>query len=159
MPTERERKFLINPNLLPPEAFKSFYDTEAGYFTKEGVAIRVTSRKGGKQKVCFKGPVFDKESGARAEFEYIIPWKDAGELLGLAPTHLSKRRFEYEGWEIDYFEGILVNDIQELWMAEYEEKEGKSPCPDPLPPWVVKEVTGDPEYSNQALAWKYGKKG
>lgn len=156
MAIERERKFLIDPTKLPAEALRSFYDTEAGYFTKDEVAIRVTSRKGGKQKVCFKGPIIDQESGARPEFEYIIPWKDAGELLGLAPTYLPKRRYEYQGWEIDKFEFMVDGEL--FWLAEYEEKEGKLPCPDPLPPWVEEEVTGDPDYSNQALAWEHGRK-
>lgn len=156
MPTEIERKFIIDPKKLPPEALSFFYDTEAGYFTHSEVAIRVTSRFGGKQKVCFKGPVTDVKTGARLECEYLIPNEDARQLLALSPTNIRKRRYEYQGWEIDKFEFLVGG--KEFWMAEYEEKEGKPPCPDPLPPWVEKEVTGESIYSNQALAWAYGKK-
>ena len=48
---------------------------------------------------------------------------------------------------------------EEQEMAEWEEHPGKSPLPNPLPPWIFREVTEEPrEYSNQALAWKYGRK-
>lgn len=156
MAIESERKFLIDHKRLPPEALEKFYDVEAGYFTDGEVAIRVTSRVGGKQKVCFKGPVTDVKTGARLEFEYIIPEKDALELLVLAPTTLKKRRYDYNGWEIDKFEKSF-RPQDELWMAEYEEKEGKPPLGE-LPPWVLEEVTGDPTFSNQQLAWSLGDK-
>lgn len=156
MATEKERKFLIDPKLLPPEALEKFYDTEAGYFTEDEVAIRVTSRVGGKQKVCFKGPVTDLESGSRLEFEYIIPNEDAQQLLELAPTNLKKRRHDYNGWEIDKFNFQV--DGEDFWLAEYEEKEGKPPIPNPLPLWIDEEVTSDYSYSNQQIAWTWGRK-
>lgn len=158
MPTEIERKFLVDPKKLPSEALEKFYDTEAGYFTKGPVAIRVTSRVGGKQKVCFKGPVTDTKTGARVEVEVIIPNEYALELLELSPTNLKKRRHDYQGWEIDFFPSIRLNDFEQLWMAEWEEREGKPQIPNPLPEWIRGEVTGDPVFSNQNLAWRWGRK-
>lgn len=155
MAIERERKFLVDPVLIPPKALTEPWDLEAGYFTRTGPAIRVTLRKDGKTKVCFKS-----EGGLeRQEFEYVIPRKDAEDLIKISPTYLAKKRYLYEGWEIDcipvFKDGLL---LKEIWMAEWEEQEGKGPVPDPLPKWVEREVTGVTEYSNQFLAWHYGKK-
>lgn len=151
MAIERERKFLVNPHLLPKEALESFYETQAGYFTDGPIAIRVTSRKGGKQKVCFKGP----GSEEREEFEYIIPKEDAERLLALAPTNIHKTRFEYGGWEIDK---IRTTPDADLWFAEWEEAPGKPPIPSPLPEWIGEEVTGRVELTNMRLAWTYGRR-
>lgn len=143
---ERERKFLVAPHLLPE--LPAGRVIEAGYFTKEGIAIRCTIRSDGVQKVCFKGPGL----GEREEYEYSIKDKDIRGLMNLAPTYLKKTRYDFEGWEIDHFPEL------NLWMAEYEEAEGKPPIPNPLPRWITREVTEDSMYTNMALAWRYGRK-
>lgn len=149
MAIERERKFMVHFDRLPPEAFLSFFETEAGYFTNDLIAIRVTSRKGGKQKVCFKGPGTEE----REEFEYVIPKEDAERLLALAPTNIKKTRYEYQGWEID-----SLNIPGGLWVAEWEEAEGKPSIPSPLPVWIGEEITGKAALTNMALAWTYGRR-
>jgi adenylate cyclase len=153
---EVERKFLVHSDKLPSLVYTKRHFIEAGYFTKDNVAIRVTCSSD-KSKVCFKGPGGE----AREEYEYEIPHADAKSLLKLSPTYLQKIRYFYEGWEIDCIfieRSVWLEDGKVIWMAEWEEHEGKLACPNPLPEWIGKEVTGMPEYYNQALAWKYGKK-
>lgn len=168
MAIERERKFLVNEMHFPPTVYDMIADghcmrIKTGYFTKDGIAIRVSLRDLGKPtqkcKICFKTEGGQME---REEFEYTIPEPDARRLLELSPTILRKERFEFEGWEIDYItinasttEGAPI--LTNLWMAEWEEAPEKM-FPATLPPWISTEVTEDPTYSNQALAWKYGRK-
>lgn len=154
MAIERERKFRVLPELLPPEALKNSYEVEAGYFTNGPIAIRVTSRASGRQKICFKGPGTQE----REEFEYLIPNEDAQRLLMLAPTNLKKTRYEFEGWEIDHFHVDEVQTSGPLWVAEWEEAPGKQPIPSPLPPWIGLEVTEDVKFTNMRLAWMLGKR-
>lgn len=167
MAIERERKFIVDPRkgmlrqLLGLQTRENVSSIETGYFTRDGVAVRVSSKNRGtsreKCKICFKSPGTEE----RQEFEYTIPNEDAHELLKLAPTRLTKYRYDIDGWEIDCIDlGVIGPDgTASCWMAEWEEHPGKSPLPNPLPEWIDREVTEEPrEYSNQALAWKYGKK-
>lgn len=159
MAIERERKFLVHADklsaLLPMSVMYGGYIVLSGYFTKDGIAIRVTRRIGGKCKVCFKSGTGEE----RQEFEYIIPENDAIELMKLSPTFLKKVRYEFKGWEIDRIE-LPSGDghITHLWVAEWEEHEGKDPFPETLPAWIDREVTGDPRFSMQGLAWVHGKR-
>lgn len=148
MAIEKERRFLVDPKKLPKELMLGKV-LRAGYFTKDDIAIRVSISSTGARKICFK--TCDGE--VRQEFEYDIPLEDAEQLMLLAPTSLSKTRFEYQGWEIDCF-----HTIGGLWIAEYEEQEGKDPIPKELPEWIFSEITGDQDYGNASLAWRYGKK-
>lgn len=144
---ERERKFLVDPSLLPPD-LGSFRMIEAGYLTSGAVAVRVTMSSSGACKVCLKGP----GTVERTEFETSLPRDVAQEFLDLSPTYLRKRRYDHEGWEIDEFDIPGVS----LWVAEWEEAEGKGPVPDPPPAWIVREVTDDVSYQNQRLARTHG---
>lgn len=88
---------------------------------------------------------------SRSEYEYSIPLKDGEELLdmGLGQIIL-KRRYEidFKGktWEVDEFlgkhEGLVLAEIE---LDSEEETFVK-------PPWLGKEVSGDPAYSNMNLA-------
>lgn len=151
MNLERERKFLVHRHLIPAEALIKPWSLETGYFTEGDVAIRVSLCTDAKTKICFKGPGGEE----RMEFEYEIPRADAEALIKLSPTYLTKRRFLYGGWEIDC---IDLSAKEELWMAEWEEHEGKEPIPSPLPDWISSEVTGSPIFTNQNIAWKHGKR-
>lgn len=171
MAIERERKFLVIKDKLPSDFFTRTTGKQAiqtGYFTRGNVAIRVSRKNVGqpseKCKVCFKGPGTEE----RQEFEYTIPNKDAEALIELAPTFLQKVRYDFEGWEIDcidiskspmndHLQGKAAEGPHEIWVAEWEEHEGKAAIPSPLPEWIDREVTEEPRvYSNQALAWKHG---
>jgi CYTH domain-containing protein len=87
---------------------------------------------------------------ARHEFEYAIPALDAEQLLALCPTALRKRRHPLAlpggDWVLDVFEGPNAP----LVIAEVELERCDSPVT--VPPWCVRELTGDGRFSNAALA-------
>ena len=86
------------------------------------------------------------EGLANAEFEYEIPFADAEDLLAhhCLRANLSKTRYfvpygKYV-WQIDVYKGILAGVV----LAEVElPSETAEP---ELPPWIEREVTGDPAY-------------
>lgn len=146
MGVEIERKFLVEPDLLPePEASS---DMEQGYLDHSRIMARVRIA-GGRAHLTLKGTV----SGvARAEFEYPIPLEDARELLrsfaGPGRVRKTRRYYRHGGrlWEVDVFSGANAG----LVLAEVE-MESEDASVD-LPPWVKEEVSGDPRYFNASLA-------
>lgn len=87
----------------------------------------------------------------RLEYEYEIPVTDARELLTLCePPVIEKRRYivDYAGkkWEVDEFMGhlypLVVAEIE--LNSEDEQYE--------IPPFIGKNVTGDPRYYNSNLS-------
>lgn len=89
---------------------------------------------------------------ARPEFEYPLPVDEATVLLDhhcLQPL-VEKYRYlvPFAGltWEIDEFLGANAG----LLLAEVELEHSDQPVP--LPPWIGREVTGDPRYYNAWLA-------
>ena len=145
MGTEIERKFLTSSDMWRQDAIGIPY--AQGYISREtGRTVRI--RIAGEHAfLTIKGPV----SGiSRAEFEYPIPWDDAQELLQLCGGPIiQKQRFHipYQGhlWEVDLFEG----ENSGLIVAEVELSHSDENVS--LPPWVGKEVTGDPRYYNSNL--------
>ena len=108
--------------------------------------VRVRLRDG-KGYITIKG----RGTGmAHPEFEYEVPEADSMQMLALCePPIIEKTRHivMYDGnrWEVDEFHGALEG----LVMAELEvESENKR---FELPPFVGKEVTGDPQYYNSQL--------
>jgi len=88
---------------------------------------------------------------SRAEYEYEIPFKDAGEMLDTLCERplIEKRRYrvKHEGmiWEVDVFLG----DNEGLVLAEVElENETQQLS---LPRWIGDEVSQDPRYFNANL--------
>lgn len=138
MAIEIERKFLINNNLLPK--LENGKKTIQGYFAKDP-SVRVSV-------VGDIGRITVKSSGTltRKEFEYIIPTKDAEEMLSFCEKVILKTRYKicYCGrtWEVDEFFGHLNG----FWMAEVEIESENAVVE--LPEWIVKEVTGDERYMN-----------
>lgn len=149
---ERERKFLVDPSvevMLTGRGIVGKLHT-ASYFTRPPMpAVRVTfSPTTGKAKFCIKFPMDNPED--REELEETITPANAIRAIERGPTKLVKVRHDVDGWEIDRFVTFP------LYLAEWERDEGKVSIPDPLPPWIIREVTDDPGYTNQALAWIYG---
>lgn len=147
MAEEIERKFLVtDPSWREGAdagtAIRQFY-----LAVREGVSVRVRRREG-------RPSVLTVKTGAglsRGEFEYDIPDADADALetshLG---TVVEKRRHlvPLGGLmiEVDVFAGSLAP----LVLAEIE-----LPAADhavALPPWIGREVTHDPRFTNAALA-------
>ena len=150
MPTEIERKYLVNQELwkqIIPE--KSVEIKQAYLLTDPNKTIRIRT-KGDTGFITIKG----KSIGAsRPEFEYEIPLSDAIELInGFSSNIIEKTRhyvtYERKLWEVDEFKGLNAG----LILAEIElsdENEEYS-----VPDWVGENVTVDQKYANSNLSIK-----
>jgi adenylate cyclase len=144
---EIERKFLVCND--------TWRDGQSGTTYRQGylcTSATLTARvriAGTQGWLTLKGPV----SGlSRLEYEYPIPMDEAAEMLArLCQTPLIEKiryRVPYSGliWEIDQFSGENAG----LVVAEVElTREDQLVV---LPPWVGRELTGDPRYYNACLA-------
>ena len=147
MPTEIERKFLVN-DLGCIRRAKSRVIRQGYLPTSSKMSFRVRL-KGEKAFLTLKGP---RKGAVRTEFEYAIPVQDADAMLAkfcrkplIEKVHY---KVSYRGitWVIDVFKG----DNEGLILAEVElESENQAI---PLPPWVGEEVTHDNAYYNVNLA-------
>ncbi|WP_411902884.1 CYTH domain-containing protein [Methylorubrum thiocyanatum] len=95
----------------------------------------------------------------RPEFEYEIPRADAEAMLSLVcdTCFIEKTRHcvPHAGllWEVDVYGGTLAGMI----LAEVElEHEAQAFEP---PPWLGREVTGDPRFRQSALLRRFGEAG
>ena len=147
MGIEIERKFLVHKveweNLIKPEG--EFY--RQGYLLSDPsktIRVRQTPKKG---FITIKGI---SVGASRSEFEYEIPFAEAGELLDeFTKISLSKIRYkiwnEKHVWEVDEFlgenEGLLIAEIE---LSKEDEKFS-------TPSWIGKEVTGEQQYYNSNL--------
>ncbi len=147
MAKEIERKFLVkNSSFL--ELSASRQDIRQGYISRrpEGtVRVRIC---GDRAILTIKGR---NDGAVRDEWEYPVPVEDAVLMLERCAegTVIEKTRhivpFGGFRWEVDVFHGAHEG----LVVAEVE-----LPSPDaavPLPPFVGREVTGDPRYYNSNL--------
>lgn len=143
---EIERKFLVKGNEWKHNVRGTIY--RQGYLSldpERTVRVRTMDQRG---FLTIK----DKGTGIqKQEYEYEIPFADAVELLDrlcLQPL-IEKKRYikEYREavWEIDEFYG----ENRGLILAEIElERIGQQIS---IPPWIDKEVSGDPRYFNASL--------
>ena len=146
MGIEIEKKFLLKGAGWRQNAKGKHY--RQGYLNSEkGRTVRVRTIED-RGILTIKGPAI---RGIRPEFEYDIPLADANEMLTILCHQplIEKIRYkvEFQGfiWEIDEFQG----ENEGLIMAEIE-----LAAPDQafdLPPWIDREVTGDPRYYNANL--------
>ncbi|NJN86245.1 MAG: CYTH domain-containing protein [Leptolyngbyaceae cyanobacterium SL_7_1] len=147
MPTEIERKFLVNGDAWRSLGSGVVY--RQGYLasdSRRSVRVRVAGDRG---FLTIKGATVGI---ARAEYEYAIPLSDAEELLETLCDRplIEKTRYSLtvEGlvWEVDEFMG----DNQGLIVAEVELESADQRMP--LPDWIGQEVSHDPRYFNSNLA-------
>ncbi len=147
MPTEIERKFLVNGDSWRESATGEAYCQ--GYIATavpgQSVRIRIA---GEKAYLTIKGP---SNGISRAEFEYAIPFDEAQEMLETLCAHplIEKTRYRLPigplVWEIDEFKGENAG----LLVAEVElQSEDQTVV---LPDWVGEEVSGSPQYYNASL--------
>lgn len=146
MPLEIERKFLVKDS-----GFKDMASLRVDIC--QGYLSRVPERTVRVRRLDDKGfiTVKSKNTGAvRHEFEYQVPVEDALEMLRMCePPIIEKSRYivEYDGltWEVDEFhgakEGLIVAEVE----LQAEDQQFN------LPPFIGKEVTGDPAYYNSNL--------
>lgn len=147
MAKEIERKFLVtNDNFKAMATAKR--DIVQGYLSmrrEATVRVRIADGQG---YLTVKGIT----SGAtRDEWEYTIPAADARAMMTICEgTVIDKTRylvpFEGRTWEVDEFHGAYEG----LTVAEVElpsENERVA-----LPPFIGREVTGNPQYYNSVMA-------
>lgn len=147
MAKEIERKFLVSDDSYKLMASES-HRIAQGYISrrKEGtVRVRILD------DAAFLTVKGENHGISRNEWEYPIPVEDAREMFRdvcEGPT-LEKTRWivPYEGlsWEVDEFRGTLAP----LVVAEVELPSADTPVS--LPPFVGREVSGDPAYYNSNL--------
>jgi len=146
MGMEIEHKFLVKDNSYKDTASKKS-EIKQGFLSRareRTVRVRVRDDKG---YITVKGI---GSGAAHPEFEYEIPLDDALQMLSLCePPVIEKTRYivMHEGnmWEVDEFhagqEGLVIAEL-EVPSEEYRF---------PLPPFIGREVTGDPRYYNSQL--------
>jgi adenylate cyclase len=146
MAQEIERKFLVNPEKWqPPDAGVRYRQGYLCRVKERTVRVRVAGDKG------FRTVKGVNVGAVRPEYEYEIPLDDANEMLEqLCERPLIEKtryRVSHQGmiWEVDEFEGANRG----LFIAEVELKSKDQPVS--IPPWVGREVTGDPRYFNANL--------
>jgi len=100
-------------------------------------------------ELCSKTPV--EGSISNIEVEENISREQFNEYLRLANKKISKVRYKKDGWEIDVFIGIR------LVIAEFEiqSEDQEIIIPDWLQPFIIKEITGEKEFSNYNLSEEY----
>ncbi len=148
MAKEIERKFLVTDASYKELASESHHIVQ-GYLNRDPdrtVRVRLLDSRG------FITVKTRSHGATRNEWEYPIPADDAREMLNACDGPvLEKVRYIVEAgnglrWEIDEFGGRL----SPLVVAEIE-----LPAEDTefsKPPFIGKEVTGDPRYFNSSLA-------
>lgn len=146
MNIEIEHKYLLRNDSYRNMAKKSYHIIQ-GYLSREKqrtIRIRIKDRTAFLTiKTCTTGDT-------REEFEYPIPLADAQSLLrACIPPTIEKIRhivpFGGFVWEIDEFKGALEG----VTLAEIELPSSDTDYP--LPPFIGKNVTGDPRYYNSNI--------
>jgi adenylate cyclase len=145
MALEIERKFLVNGDSYKNIAtdcveISQFY---LSLDPQRTVRVRI---KGNKGFLTVKGI---NNGCVRSEWEYEIPVEEARQMMQICSAGLSKRRWivPYQGftWEVDEFTGRHEGMV----VAEVELPSDDSVFP--LPPFIDREVTGNPAYYNSSL--------
>jgi len=146
MGIEIERKFLVDGNDWRADAVGRRYRQGFLNTAKERtVRVRTDGTKG---FLTVKGP---SVGSVRTEFEYEIPVEDADAILEdlCEQPVIEKIRYRIpwgsHTWEVDEFlgenEGLVIAEIELSQANEPFEK----------PPWLGRDVTGDPRYYNANL--------
>ena len=142
MTLEIERKFLVANDGWKNSVVRSIR-------IRDGL---IANNKGNKARVRIANDVAtialkSRRSGlARTEFEYVIPYSDAEEMLRIMceGNVLDKARHfvSHAGntWQVDVYEGLLDGVV----LAEIELTDADQKLT--LPDWIGAEVTADPRY-------------
>lgn len=146
MGTEIERKFLVDTSSFP--GFEVRKSIEQAYIDPDGLEIRV-------RKTDQSATLNLKSAGGglrRIEQEFPIDPALATELMDSLGQSERIRKTRHVGtfggkvWEVDVFDGknrgLVLAEIE----LQSEDESFESP------PWVTREVTGDPAFTNAALA-------
>lgn len=146
MGKETERKFLVTGTGYRKPAEATHY--HQGFLsTRKERVVRVRIA-GDDAYLTIKGIT---RGATRKEFEYPIPKDDALEMLEelCEKPAIEKLRYRIPDgefiWEVDEFlgvnKGLVIAEIE----LDHEDQDF------PRPPWIGREVTGDPKYYNSNL--------
>lgn len=146
MATEIEHKYLVKNYLFKEMAYRTERIRQGYLCRKPEQTVRVRIA-GHSAFLTVKGC---NDGDTRLEFEYEIPYEDASTMLTLCPPPIIDKTRYYVNfdnllWEVDEFHGHrsgLVTAEVELQTSSQTYK---------LPPFVGKNVTGDPSYYNSNL--------
>jgi CYTH domain-containing protein len=125
---------------------------------RRGTRIAVADGRKVRVRICDRSAtltVKTKTEGlANNEFEYEIPLSDAEELLAhhCLRDALAKTRYVVPDgrhvWHVDVYKGVLEGVV----LAEVELPSETADLA--LPPWIGREVTGDPDYKKTNMVDK-----
>jgi len=148
MALEIERKFLVDGDAWRAAVVKTHSIIQA-YVALEGTtSVRVRIYDDRQARLTVK---FGVSELTRHEFEYPVPLADARDMVEAnreRTVEKTRHLIPLEGfvWEVDVFDGPLAG----LVIAEVEmSSEDDDPV---LPPWLGREVSDDPAFSNAMLA-------
>tara|TARA_R110002020_G_scaffold34066_22_gene103677 strand:+ start:7196 stop:7672 length:477 start_codon:yes stop_codon:yes gene_type:complete len=148
MALEIERKFLVDNDAWRGVVETSKAIVQAYVAVDGGTSLRVRIYDDTSARLTVKVGVSEM---TRHEYEYSIPLADARAMAETSRGRLiekTRHLVHVEGfvWEVDVYEGRLAG----LVTAEVEMgSESDDPA---LPPWLGREVTGDPAWTNAMLA-------
>jgi CYTH domain-containing protein len=144
---EIERKFLVAGEAWRGASIgvRRLRDGLLAMFDGGKVRVRIEEPRAW---LAVKGP---RAGYARQEFEYEVPLSDAEAMMATLCHGAEIRKTRHlvphaaRVWEVDVHEGALAG----LVHAEIELEAADAQLD--LPPWVGREITGDPAYSTRTL--------
>lgn len=148
MALEIERKFIVDSDAWRAAAATSKSIVQAYVAIDGETSVRVRINDGTEAWLNVKIGVSEM---TRDEFEYAVPLEDAREMVAASRDRLIEKTrhiipLDGHVWEVDVYAGALAG----LVVAEVELlSEDDEPT---LPPWLGREVTGDPAWTNAVLA-------
>ncbi|MBL0372937.1 CYTH domain-containing protein [Rhizobium sp. KVB221] len=147
MAAEIERKYLVLDDSWRKNASIGSVFCQTYLMARKSRFVRIRIIDNARAFLAIK---FRTSALRREEFEYEIPYLDALEMASHSTALVEKTRYEVDCcgycWQIDVYNG----PYEGLVIAEIE-LENES-VRNPHPPWLGKEITGDPNYSNRAMA-------
>ena len=158
VPLEKERKFLIapvDPLVIPVKTHSSDITQDYLVSPAKGEERRVRARGGADGWTYFYTQKRPVSPGVRVEREQIVSQSEYRTLLTMrdpAARTIKKRRVTFF-WKSQYFEvDVFSEPRMGLYLMEAEQTDQSGELI--LPPFitVIREVTGDPAYSNKWIA-------
>ena len=153
MAKEIERKYLLDPAVLSHANVQGLKPDSLiqAYLSKQAFDIRARIANDTVGTVCIK----QGRGLVRNEYEYVVPLKDAEEMIAACDNLVQKNRYTIKAGR-DYFEldeyfgnnaGLVTVEI------ELRDETQAVVFPDWLAPFVQDEVTGNKKYANSTLAY------
>ncbi len=151
MATEIERKFLVTDLSIAKNMATRIIPITQAYLAvgdDEGLTVRV--RITPDRCLLTIKSISDEDGISRKEWEYELPESDARtmmmqKLLGYIEKERCIVPYKGKQWEVDVFH----DEWEGLVLAEIELHDPKEEFD--IPPFIGKEVTGDPQYYNSSL--------